>query len=227
MDYNKHYNKLISKAKNRTLVNVYTEEHHIVPRCMGGSNKKSNKVRLLAEEHYIAHLLLAKMHPDNDSLLYAANMMSNRNNKTYSWARKRFAKMHSKRLKGRKLSKEHCNKISAIHKDVPKSKEHKSKIADAHTKRIEYNGVIYLGWNSLKNETGVSRHNYLKYYSKGIDPTPYINNNSYAIAKLAKLPHNHVGGKVWCNNGIECKYFDPDNIPSGWIKGRLKNAKSK
>ena len=34
--------------------------HHIIPKCMGGSNSTSNKVLLTPREHFIAHLLLSK-----------------------------------------------------------------------------------------------------------------------------------------------------------------------
>jgi len=39
MDYLKHYNLLIKRAKNRT-IDSKTETHHIIPRCMNGSNDK-------------------------------------------------------------------------------------------------------------------------------------------------------------------------------------------
>jgi hypothetical protein len=58
MDYKLAYDRLIEKRKNDVLNDVYYETHHIIPRCMGGTNKKSNLVRLTAREHYIAHHLL-------------------------------------------------------------------------------------------------------------------------------------------------------------------------
>lgn len=59
MNYKKIYDSLITKAKNRETLE-YTEKHHVLPRCMGGSDEHSNLVRLTAREHYIAHWLLAK-----------------------------------------------------------------------------------------------------------------------------------------------------------------------
>jgi uncharacterized protein YlaI len=44
----------------------YFELHHIIPKSLGGSNKKSNLVLLTAKEHFIAHLLLFKMHTGKD-----------------------------------------------------------------------------------------------------------------------------------------------------------------
>jgi len=58
MDYEKHYSLLIKKAQKRGTVDGYKEKHHIVPRCMGGTDDKSNIVELTAREHFVAHLLL-------------------------------------------------------------------------------------------------------------------------------------------------------------------------
>lgn len=97
MNYSKIYNRLIETAQTRFgPVASYTEVHHIIPRCMGGNNNSSNLVVLTPEEHYVAHLLLMKMHPNNEKLVYAAFMMTvgeHRNNKLYGWLkRKRFEK---------------------------------------------------------------------------------------------------------------------------------------
>lgn len=92
MDYSKHYNLLIEKAKNR-VIDVYLENHHIIPRCMGGLDDLDNIVALTPEEHYLAHQLLVKMYPNNKNLAYAANMMcTNRpSNKLYGWIRRRIS----------------------------------------------------------------------------------------------------------------------------------------
>ena len=71
MDYSKHYDLLIKRAQNRTLNTQYHETHHIIPKCLGGNDKPSNLVILTAREHFIAHLLLCEIYPDNDKLAYA------------------------------------------------------------------------------------------------------------------------------------------------------------
>jgi hypothetical protein len=61
--YHRYYYALIENARNRILPsNTYKESHHIIPRSLGGSNDKNNLIDLTAREHYIAHLLLAKMY---------------------------------------------------------------------------------------------------------------------------------------------------------------------
>jgi len=53
----------------------YTEKHHILPRCLGGTNHPSNLVRLSARQHFVAHRLLWKMYPNTPSLFFAFRMM--------------------------------------------------------------------------------------------------------------------------------------------------------
>lgn len=96
MNYRKIYNNLIEKAKYR-VTEDYTESHHIVPKCLGGSDDLSNLVKLTPEEHYVAHQLLVKIYPNNPKLVKAAQMMiPNRpSNKLYGWLRRRFSEVMS------------------------------------------------------------------------------------------------------------------------------------
>jgi len=103
MDYKKHYDLLIERARSRQLTG-YVERHHIVPKCMNGTNKKENIVKLTPEEHYVAHQLLVKIYPENDSLAYAVYKMTvtsttmNRNNKKYGWVKRKYQSVCKKRI---------------------------------------------------------------------------------------------------------------------------------
>lgn len=101
MDYQKIYQQLIDHAKSRNIAG-YKETHHIVPRCLGGSNDALNLVELTPEEHYVAHQLLVKIHKNNKKILYAAVIMcSNRmNNKLYGWLRRKLSETQSKEMAG-------------------------------------------------------------------------------------------------------------------------------
>jgi hypothetical protein len=60
--YKAKYEKFISSLKDRFIPEgQYFETHHIIPRSMGGSNDKTNLIKLLPREHYIAHAMLWKM----------------------------------------------------------------------------------------------------------------------------------------------------------------------
>lgn len=110
MNYKKVYDSLIERAKPRGLdkskVEGYYEKHHILPRCLGGSDREANLILLTGREHFIAHMLLWKSFPDNISLMRAAFMMSSRSkdsnthtkvdgkisSKTYAVLREQYAK---------------------------------------------------------------------------------------------------------------------------------------
>lgn len=62
LNYQKIYDDIIFRAKNRSKPDCYCEKHHIIPRSMGGSDSKENIAVLTAREHYIAHWLLYKIH---------------------------------------------------------------------------------------------------------------------------------------------------------------------
>jgi hypothetical protein len=94
MNYKKHYDLLIARGKNRMLEG-YVERHHIIPRCMDGTDDVENLVQLTPEEHYVAHQLLVKMYPENSGLVAAAMFMAGgerrTRNKVYGWLKKRYS----------------------------------------------------------------------------------------------------------------------------------------
>ena len=151
MNYFEHYSRLIKRARSRNRLNGYVEVHHVVPTCMDGSDEAYNLVRLTAEEHYVAHLLLVKMFPNNQKLVFAAWMMCNaksdqvqRNNKTYGWLRRKAAEAASEAMTGREVSDEFRVKMSVIggqrsgHK---LTEQHKEKIS-LGLKRAVASGLV-------------------------------------------------------------------------------------
>ena len=110
MNYQNIYTKLVTRGQApRDL--AYFEVHHIVPRCLGGSNDQSNLTNLTPEEHYIAHLCLIKMHPGHMGLVKAAVMMccdskttQRPGNKIYGWLRKKHSAAMSLSQAGEKNS---------------------------------------------------------------------------------------------------------------------------
>lgn len=111
MNYQLHYSRLIERAKTRQL-DCYVERHHIIPRCMGGTDSKDNLVKLTPEEHFLAHQLLVKIYPNNNKLVFAATCMTRNSNgkrtdnKLYGWIRRRLSKAVSIQQTGRPESPE-------------------------------------------------------------------------------------------------------------------------
>ena len=126
MNYQKIYDSLIFKGKNRQSIEGYKERHHIIPKSLGGSNDLFNLVDLTAREHFIAHFLLAKMHGGNQWLAIS-RMRGNDdfyiNSRLYEVARREIAKATSKRFKGVAKSAETREKMSAASIGKPRSKE--------------------------------------------------------------------------------------------------------
>ena len=79
MNHQKIYESIIEKAKseNRNKLKkkhkdyIYYERHHILPKCMKGTDDKDNLVLLTAKEHYVCHKLLTYIYSGNKKLMHA------------------------------------------------------------------------------------------------------------------------------------------------------------
>lgn len=165
MNYQKHYDLLIERSRNRVL-DSYTEKHHVLPKCLGGKDDEDNLVKLTPEEHFVAHQLLTKIYPDNSKLAYAAHMMSvnngknQRNNKTYGWLRKNLSKHFSELMKGNKYQSNRKNykhsdetkqKMSDVAKGRKFSDEHRLKMSQARKGKIPWNKGLTVTDDRVKN----------------------------------------------------------------------------
>ena len=166
MDYSAIYTRIIERARNRKLTG-YSEKHHIVPRCLGGGNEKSNLVRLRADEHYICHLILARMHPENRKLVFAANMMlvsspdhcgGRSKNKRHAWLRKAHAKAVGDSKRGIKYSDEvkarmsEAGRLRAKNIDPEVYKESARRLAAINSQKTpeDRSASVKVGWERRK-----------------------------------------------------------------------------
>lgn len=107
MNYQKIYDSLIERGKNRT-IDGYSERHHILPRCMGGGDEKENLVDLTPEEHFLAHVLLVKLHPEQFNLILAVQIMcapikgGRPRRVLYGWLKRRLSEHMSRQNYGEK-----------------------------------------------------------------------------------------------------------------------------
>lgn len=61
MDYARIYAEFIAdRLAKQPEKPAYFEVHHIKPRSLGGGDEPENLIRLTPEDHYFAHLCLAK-----------------------------------------------------------------------------------------------------------------------------------------------------------------------
>jgi hypothetical protein len=136
MNYARVYQQLIEFAQLRKHVVGYSELHHIKPRSLGGTNDASNLVELTAREHFIAHMLLAKVHGGTQwyAVLRLKGLKKQQvNSRLYSIARHAYAKHMQQTLKIR----------NPMHNAAVALKV-------AHTKRIKQQYVNpWATWNAL------------------------------------------------------------------------------
>ena len=140
MNYALIYDQLTSRATSR-VIDGYTENHHIIPKCMGGDNSESNLVKLTPEEHYLAHQLLVKIYPNHKGLKYALFMMTiapdgrRSNNKLFGWIKRDYIKNRpiSRGMLGRKHTFEAKRKMKQKRALQIITDETKSKISKTKT----------------------------------------------------------------------------------------------
>lgn len=155
MNYEKIYNAIVAKAKSedrkKIKGGIYYESHHIIPKCMGGSNDILNLILLIPKEHYMAHRLLCMMYPDHNGIHYAMLCMIGgwkSKNKRYAPSSRIYEQIRAKSLpgprdeiirkkisnslKGKTHSEETRLRMSIAQKNkAPMSEETKQKISKA------------------------------------------------------------------------------------------------
>jgi len=86
------------------------EKHHIIPKSEGGKDEPDNLVNLTAREHYIAHLLLARIYDDRAMWEAIVMMRTKRHNgrafkynsRLFEKEKIRIAQKRSENMKGRR-----------------------------------------------------------------------------------------------------------------------------
>lgn len=87
--YTNWYFNIIRNAVTRDTLECYTENHHIIPKSLGGVDSYDNLAILSAREHFICHWLLTKMTTAENhkhKMIFAFKMMmhmKNSNQKRY------------------------------------------------------------------------------------------------------------------------------------------------
>lgn len=71
MSYKEFIDNILNTRGRFACGDEYKERHHIIPRCMGGTNDKNNLIDLYAREHFEAHRLLALENKNEKGLQYA------------------------------------------------------------------------------------------------------------------------------------------------------------
>jgi len=145
MNYQRIYDSIIERAKSENRIKlrknqrgyVYYENHHILPRCLGGGDNEENLVLLTAKEHYICHKLLTYIYIKSYKIMCAFHRMTfskftkhKISSRDYEYAK--FLRVTTPiseetraKMKNHKFSEEHKKKLSESHKGPhPKDRYH-------------------------------------------------------------------------------------------------------
>lgn len=112
---------------------TYHERHHITPKCMGGTNEETNLIDLFAEEHYIAHKLLAEENADNDKLQMAWWCMCHikTEDRCYQISAEEYAEAR------RRFCESMADKFQAMAKEYYSDPAHRAEAGERMSKRLE------------------------------------------------------------------------------------------
>jgi len=162
MNYDFHYESIISRAKLRDSKSLcYYETHHIKPKSEGGTDEIGNLVKLTAREHFLAHWLLYRMDPTIKSRAFSFWRMCRGkgacpdeewptiSSRCYEEARQAHSKAISEALSGVKKSPEHVKKVALAVKGKKRTEEQKQKLRKPH--RVSEEGKKILAQNGRKS----------------------------------------------------------------------------
>jgi hypothetical protein len=194
MNYQNIYKSLITK-RQKNPAKGYTERHHILPKSLGGSDDPTNLVVLSGREHWVAHLLLYKIHK-NSQMLFACNMMAMR------CEERGIAYIKSSRLY-EAIRIEHSKRIGQWTAKKGKANSQYGtmwicNIELEENKKISKNDIIPEGWIKGRNKW-----------------------NAYARQK-EKDSRVKLKKPFKITNGIVNRYINFEDqlpIPDGWYKG--------
>ncbi len=215
------YISIVTKLKNRDLVKKEHpgfHRHHIVPRCLKGTNKKINLVILSPREHFIVHHLLWKAFPQT-GLTFAFKAMVHRLNcgfnKITSKVYERLCLDNYYVRKGRKCSEETKMKMSKSQKGRKHSEETKRKISDDHKGRKQSEETIK---NRVEKNKGKKRsEESRRKISEALKGKERSDEHRRNLSEAHK-------NKIWICNSSESrmiyKELSDEFLSNGYILGR-------
>lgn len=166
MNYNKIYDDFIKdRIAKQPIKPQYFEKHHILPKSLGGSDEPANIIRLTPEDHYFAHLCLAKIYGGSQwsSVLCMIKMLNSKkradktfgfaNRKIVAVARKKSALHKSEAYSGR-LTRNTKKQYKLHHIDgriifgaiVDLSEQSKLSVPSVYRLVNKMQGMSYSGW---------------------------------------------------------------------------------
>lgn len=213
--YTKWYEQIIRNAQTREL-ETYYEVHHIIPKSLNGTNKKSNLVRLTAKEHYVCHLLLMKMYDNKkakqkmaSAFLYMSKVRNDHTKRRYTSRLYEHHKLIRQKILSEQMSGSGNPMFGRIH-----SKTTRRKISEAR-----------MGVNTNTEESIKKKRE--RWLTNNPNYDPHIRQNMSLIQSKEYIvtdPH----GKIFIIKNLK-QYCKDNNLNNGNMcsvaKGKLNHYK--
>lgn len=188
---------------------TYFENHHILPKCLNGTDNPNNLVLLTAKEHYVCHKLLTFIFPNN-KIYHAFHLMTtsgknlkySSNDYLYAKELKSLAMINNNPSKNTKVAK----KIGLGNKGKKVSEEAKKKMSlskKGHS--VSKNTILKI--NKTKKERGI---------------IPWMVGKKHKNESISKLKNSlkKVPNK-------QCEFCGIITIPGNYVRWHGNNCKNK
>lgn len=243
--YTKWYFNLIeSRNKLNRKKELGLQEHHIIPKSLGGNNRKINKIILTPREHYICHLLLLEMTDGiNKSKMYYAFLRFKSSEYTSSRSYEKFIKLYSKSVCGeynhffgKKHSDKTKKKISENHGmknrycyDIWLEKYGKIEADKLHKKMLNKRSISITENSGMRGKKHTKKTiEKMKNARKGQKPMLGKKHSDktkllYSETRKGNKNPNYGKKRAWINNGKinKCVLLEELKNYDGWFKGRI------
>lgn len=204
--YTKWYFAIIENRKNHKAFG-YCENHHIIPKSLGGNNSKDNIVSLTAKEHFICHRLLVKMTTGQDrvKMSFAIRCMMNIEND----------RQHRYKITSRsrelilKETKYHISEILSGENNPYYGMKHSDEVKEKMRAKRKLQQPPMLG----KSHNSETRQKLREANRKQFEDPEQI--------RLRREKCNKIQGmKIYHTLDGNTKYYIEGTQPDGWFKGR-------
>jgi len=194
MDYQKLYDNIIKNAKkqNRKKLNkndidyVYYENHHILPRCLNGTDDNKNLVLLTVREHFVCHKLLTYIYKDNRKIACAFNYMAFMNKRKYELT-----------------SRDYAYAIELI-KNIPISEETRKRMQISRKKQ-KPTLIIWIEKYGIEQATEMWQQKYQKHAKDVKGEKNGMFNKTHTIEARKKISVGRKNKEPW-NKGLKIEY---------------------
>lgn len=190
--YSQKYYSLVNRAKSRTLdSSIYVERHHVIPKSLGGSNKKSNLVKLTPREHFICHLLLPKMlvGMSKRKMMFALTNFINRarhgSTKIYKISSRTYQKI---KIESSKYMSEIQTGRAAHNRGKSQTEKNKQSVREANSKKcIGPDGTIYNSTKEAGSSAGVTSATIRYRIQNQIGGWQYLDSDHQLVAETKRI----------------------------------------